>query len=165
MTKLTDKLTQSLTFTLPELAMQRLERELRVDGPNAVLAAAAIVLTSPQAVSVDSPPVEANEAPANALESHQPTATQHSTSDLYRMFHEVYAIGEPPTIPADASKIREHIEAYFNCSLPTMLNMSPRSIGGHLRVIAACSFPVAFESGGHSHMGKIYMVPQPKTRA
>ena len=165
MTKLLDKLTQHLTFTLHELAMQRLEREVRTDGPNAVMAAAAIVLASPQATPVDSPLVEANEAPANVPESHQLTAAQLSTNDLYRMFHEVYSIGELPAIPADASKIREHIEAYFNCSLPTALNMSPRSIGGHLRVIAACSFPVAFESGGHSHMGKIYMVPHPKTRA
>jgi hypothetical protein len=153
-------------LTVSQLAMQRLERELRTDGPNAVLAAAAIVLVSPYAAAEDLPAVETDEAPANALSfPEQPPVTQLSIDDLQEMFCEVFPVGELPAVPADTSKLREHIETYYNCSLPEVMNTSSRSIGNRLRFIAAASFPVAFASAGKSHMGKIYMVPQPKTRA
>ena len=153
-------------LTACQLAMQRLERELRADGPNAVLAAAAIVLVSPYAAAVDSPAVQTDEALANALGfQEQPMVTQLSIDDLPEMFCEVFPVGELPAVPADTSKLRDHIETYYNCSLPEVMNTSARSISNRLRHIAAASFPVAFARTGKSHMGKIYMVPHPKTRA
>lgn len=152
-------------LTLHQLAMQRLERELRANGPNAVLAAAAIVLTSPQAAPVDSPAVEADTVSDDAPESLGLQVTNLSVDDLIQMFHEVYPIGELPAIPADTTKIKKCIEQYFDCELETALQLSRRSIANILSRMAAKSFPVVFETQGPSHMPKIYMVPHPKTRA
>ena len=145
--------------------MRRLERELRIDGPNAVLAAAAIVLVSPQVTSVETPAVEADKPSADAPESYELMVSQLSITDLRRMFYEVFPIGELPAVPADTTKIKQCIERYYDCNLEEQLQLSRRGVSNILSKMAAKSFPLSFQTQGPSHMPKIYLAPTPKTRA
>lgn len=156
-------------LTVFQLAMQRLERELRVNGPNAVLAAAAIVLTSPQAAPVDSPPVEAetsNDADAVADDSCLLLLRGETPSmALSRMLNEVFPLNAPCTFSVDVGNARHHIERYYNCNLEVELQSSPKSISNLLRRHLTERFSIVFEPHLRSHGARIYAVPQPVTRA
>ena len=153
--------------TLDQLAMQRLEHELRTDGPNAVLAAAAIVLVSPQATPVDSPVFE-NETSDDAdvvPDELQLVSLQSETPSmaLSRMLNEVFPLNAPCTYSVDASHARHHIERYYNCNLEVEMQLSSKSISNVLRHHLTERFTIVFEPQLRSHGARIYAVPQPVT--
>jgi hypothetical protein len=152
-----------------ELAMRRLLRELRVDGPNAVLAAAAIVLTSPQAAPVDSPAVETDESVEVSAVPDQFALTapvqETPQSILTRMFDEVFGGDQPCNYEGDTLTIRYCMERYFGFNLEEHLNMSGHSIGNNLGHIARRKFPVAMVRRHKHHASQVYLLPTPKTRA
>ena len=166
-TELSQAIVAQSTLTLQQLAMQRLERELRTDGPNAVLAAAAIVLVSPQATPVDSPVLEdetSNEADV-VPDELQLVSLQSETPSmaLSRMLNEVFPLNAPCTYSVDASHARHHIERYYNCNLEVEMQLSSKSISNVLRHHLTERFSIVFEPHLRSHGARIYAVPQPVT--
>jgi hypothetical protein len=157
------------TISLHQLAMQRLEREVRTDGPNAVLASAAIVLSSPQAIATDTPVVEADsvvETP-DAPETFELSTMQKETPTmaLHRMMDKIFPLNAPRTYQMDTGHVRRHLEQYYGCNLEVELQTSAKSISNTIRYYLTDRFPVAWESHFASHTARLYSVPQPKTRA
>ena len=153
------------TISLHQLAMQRLEREVRTDGPNAVLASAAIVLTIPQAIATDTPaddvetPVASDTFELSTMQKETPTMA------LHRMMDEVFPLNAPCTYQADTRHVRRHLEFYYNCDLTVELQASAITIANILRRYLESRFSVAFEPDISIHTARLYSVPQPKTSA
>jgi hypothetical protein len=153
------------TISLHQLAMQRLEREVRTDGPNAVLASAAIVLTIPQAIATDTPaddvetPVASDTFELSTMQKETPTMA------LHRMMDEVFPLNAPCTYQMDTGHVRQHLEQYYNCNLEVELQTSAKSISNTIRYYLTGRFSVAFEPHKSGHAARVYSVPQPKTRA
>jgi hypothetical protein len=157
-------LAKAPTLSLHELAMQRLERELRTDGPNAVLAAAAIALTATQDIATLTPDAVA-ETPV-VSETFELFTMQNETPSmaLHRMMSEVFPLNAPCTYQVDTGHAREHLERFYDCNLEVELRTNAKSIANILRYYLSERFPVAFETHQSSHSARIYAVPQPKTR-
>ena len=157
------------TISLHQLAMQRLEREVRTDGPNAVLASAAIVLTIPQPIATDTPAVETDDAVATpvAPDTFELSTMQKETASmaLHRMMDEVFPLNAPCTYQADTRHVRRHLEFYYNCDLTVELQASAITIANILRRYLESRFSVAFEPDISIHTARLYSVPQPKTSA
>jgi hypothetical protein len=157
------------TISLHQLAMQRLEREVRTDGPNAVLASAAIVLSSPQTIATETPAVEGNEDIATPIvpEAFQllPIPNETPSMTLKRMMDEVFPLNAPCTYQMDTGHVRQHLEQYYGCNLEVKLQTSAKSISNTIRYYLTDRFPVAWEPHLASHSARLYFVPQPKTRA
>jgi hypothetical protein len=152
------------TVTLHQLAMQRLDREIRTDGPNAVIAAAAVLLigatTCAAVVEPDAAP-EVVAAPDDfALESPSAPTGQ---DELAAMFAEVFPTDNPATFAADTSIMRHFLDEWYGCSIAEKLNLSSRMIASYLAKIVAAAYPVAYTRGGGNH-AKVYLIPQPKVR-
>ena len=155
------------TVTLHQLAMQRLEREIRENGPNAVMASAAIVLTSPQATSTDPLVVDSNQATDSAVGQFQLLASNNETvsSALHRMLNEVFPKDAPRTIHADIWAIRAHLELYFDCNLSEYFGVKALNISNNLKNHAGTMFPVVFSPKRSMHGARVYLIPEPATRA
>jgi hypothetical protein len=151
-------------LSLHQLAMQRLEREVRTDGPNAVLASA-IVLTIPEAIATDTP-ADVVETPV-ASETFELSTMQKETPSmvLHRMMDEVFPLNAPCTYQADTRHVRRHLEFYYNCDLTVELQASAITIANILRRYLESRFSVAFEPDISIHTARLYSVPQPKTSA
>lgn len=152
-------------LSLHQLAMQRLEREVRTDGPNAVLASAAIVLTIPQPIAIDTP-ADVVETPV-APDTFELLPMQKETPSmaLRRMIDEVFPLNAPCTYLTDTVHVRRHLEQYYDCNLQVELQSSAKSISNTISYHLTDRFAVAFEPHGASHAARLYSVPQPKTRA
>ena len=161
--------TKNATISLHQLAMQRLEREVRTDGPNAVLASAAIVLISPQAIATETPAVEGNEDIATPIvpEAFQLLPIQNETPSMTieRMMDEVFPLNAPCTYLTDTRHVRRHLEHYYNCDLGVKFRASGTTIAIILRKYLESRFSVAFEPDVSVHTGRLYSMPQPKTQA
>jgi hypothetical protein len=155
------------TISLHQLAMQRLEREIRTDGPHAVMASAAIVLTTPQAMPSDTPVAESDQASDSASGQIQLLAFNHETvsSAMYRMLNEVFPKDAPRTIHADIWAIRAHLEQYFDCNLSEYFGVKALNISNNLKNHAGNMFPVVFSPKRSMHGARIYLIPEPATRA
>ena len=153
------------TVTLHQLAMQRLDREIRTDGPNAVLASAALLLIADPACTTIVEPDDAVEVAAEpgdfALKS---PSVRTSQDELAAMFSEVFPAENPVTFAADTSIMRHYLEQWYGFSIVEKLNLSPRIIACHLAKLVAASYPVAYTRSGGNH-AKVYLIPQPNARA
>ena len=153
------------TVTLHQLAMQRLDREIRTDGPNAVLASAALLLIADPACTTIVEPDDAVEVAAEpgdfALKS---PSVRTSQDELAAMFSEVFPAENPVTFAADTSIMRHYLEQWYGFSIVEKLNLSSRIIACHLAKLVAASYPVACTRSGGNH-AKVYLIPQPKARA
>ena len=145
--------------------MQRLEREVRTDGPNAVMASAAIVLTVTQDIATDTPdavvetPVASDTFELFTMQKETPSMA------LHRMMNEVFPSNAPCIYQVDTGHARQHLERFYDCNLEVELQTSAKSISNILRYYLAERFSVAFETHHSSHAARIYAVPHPKTRA
>ena len=152
-------------LSLHQLAMQRLEREVRTDGPNAVMASAAIVLTVTQDIATDTPdavvetPVASDTFELFTMQKETPSMA------LHRMMNEVFPSNAPCIYQVDTGHARQHLERFYDCNLEVELQTSAKSISNILRYYLAERFSVAFETHHSSHAARIYAVPHPKTRA
>ena len=155
----------AMALTLRNLAMQRLDREIRTDGPNAVLASAALLLIADPAYTTIAEPDGAVEVAAElgdfALKSPSVRTNQ---DELAAMFSEVFPAENPVTFAADTSIMRHYLEQWYGCSLVEKLNISSRIIACHLAKLVAALYPVAYTRSGGNH-AKVYLIPQPKARA
>ena len=154
--------------TLHQLAMQRLEREIRTDGPNAVIAAAAVILIVPQVATPDMLGVEPDGVAEVADVPEQleltPPAMIDPLAALAGMFYEVFPVEAPCTLAADTSIMRHYIEQYFSCQLDDEFSVPPRSISRRLAKLASDSVQMARHRTPNNHTN-VYLVPQPKARA
>jgi hypothetical protein len=164
-TPTTTVMAKAPALSLHQLAMQRLEREVRTDGPNAVLASAAIVLTIPEAIATDTP-VDVVETPV-ASDTFELSTMQKETPTmaLHRMMDELFPWNAPCTYQMDTGHVRQHLEQYYNCNLEVELQTSAKSISNTIRYYLTGRFSVAFEPHKSGHAARVYSVPQPKTRA
>ena len=153
--------------TLHQLAMQRLDREIRTDGPNAVIAAAAVILIVPQVTTPNTIGVEPDGVAEVADTPEQleltPPAIVDPLAALSGMFYEVFPVEAPRTMAADTSIMRHYIEQYFACNLGNQFSVSARNISRRIAKLASDSFEVARHRTPNNHTN-VYLVPQPKVR-
>lgn len=152
--------------SLHQLAMQRLAREIRTDGPNAVLASAAVILGASQAVpavlSANAVDVALESAVTQAEEQTSPPLREAPMQVLTRMVDEVFSSDQPNTYEADTCTMRYCIERFFDVDLSAELSCSGFTLGAYLARIASEKFEVMPRHRKHRSIAKTYLMPVPK---